>query len=199
MLDFDQFFRTETSFDGGVLEIALGTPAFAGPFPNNVTTFDLGNYIVQGGYAGPLDGTLEGAAILSPLQGRLAFTGTKEWHHVRVALGTFAPGGANNPLGLPVFLRFRMTSDVATSAGFDGGWYVDNLAINNYTGCGLAMVEVNGSETLAAGGFANADSLLDFVNGRRVGSFTDPAHRWHTDALGNFRRLIINHSRRADG
>ena len=54
-------------------------------------------------------------------------------------LGSFAAGGANNPTGLPVFIRFRMTSDVATAIGNGGGWYVDNLVINNLNPatCGL--------------------------------------------------------------
>src|SRR5205814_1991484 len=60
VLEFDHFFSTEVTFDGGVLEIS-SDPAFGGndatPFPNNTTTFDLGNYIVQGGYNGKLDGT----------------------------------------------------------------------------------------------------------------------------------------------
>lgn len=135
-LEFDHLFRTEAAFDGGVIEIALGAPVFnANPFPNNVNTFDAVNFIVQGTYNGKLDGTLVDPVILSPLQGRRAYTGTKELHHVRVALGAFAPGGVRNPLGLPVFVRFRMTSDVATSAGPSGGWYIDNLAIINLAGC----------------------------------------------------------------
>jgi hypothetical protein len=50
---------------------------------------------------------------------------------VRIALQPFAPGGINNPTGAPVFIRFRMTSDVGTSAGENAGWYIDNLVINN--------------------------------------------------------------------
>ena len=57
--------------------------------------------------------------------------------HVRVTLRAFAPGGANNPLGLPVYIRFRMTSDAATSAGPGSGWYIDNLVVRNLAACGL--------------------------------------------------------------
>ncbi|HXG66788.1 MAG TPA: M36 family metallopeptidase [Blastocatellia bacterium] len=138
LMEFDHFFRTEANFDGGVIEIALGAPTFlATPYPNNATTFDLGNYIIFGGYNAKLDGTLEGVAFLSPLQGRRAWTGSMGLHHVRVTLRAFAPGGANNPLGLPVYIRFRMTSDVATSAGPGGGWYIDNLVVRNLAACGL--------------------------------------------------------------
>ena len=37
----------------------------------------------------------------------------------------------NNPEGLPIFLRFRMSSDVGTSNGVESGWYVDNLVIHD--------------------------------------------------------------------
>lgn len=81
------------------------------------------------------------------LQGRRAYTGAKGLHHVRIALGSFAAGGPNNPLGLPVFLRFRMSSDVATAIGSGGGWYIDNLVIVNLDGAGcsgpLAKVDVS--------------------------------------------------------
>jgi Fungalysin metallopeptidase (M36)/Fungalysin/Thermolysin Propeptide Motif len=151
LMEFDHFFQAEAFFDGGVIEVALGAPVFAAtPFPNNTTTFDVGNYIIEGGYNAKLDGSLEGLAIGSVLQGRRAWTGTKGYHHVRIALGSFAPGGANNPNSLPVFLRFRMTSDVATAISNGGGWYVDNLVINNLTsaGCpiGLAMLNTGNME-----------------------------------------------------
>ena len=46
-------------------------------------------------------------------------------------LHNFAPGGVHNPNGLPVYIRFRMTSDPASANGLDAGWIVDNLVINN--------------------------------------------------------------------
>jgi hypothetical protein len=135
IMEFDHFFVTEASFDGGVLEIKVGAPFAQGdatPYPDNVTTFDLGNFIVQGGYNGRLNGTLEGAAIGSPLQGRRAYTGAKTLlEHVRVPLEAFAQGGMHNPSGLPVYIRFRMTSDAASVPACNAGWFVDNLVINN--------------------------------------------------------------------
>ncbi|MFL6210494.1 MAG: M36 family metallopeptidase [Pyrinomonadaceae bacterium] len=134
VLEFDHFFNTEATFDGGTLEIS-SDPSFGGnnatPFPNNTTTYDLGNYIVQGGYNGKLDGTLAGGVILSPLQGRRAYTGAKGLHHVRVPLEDFATGGQKNAGGLPMYIRFHMTSDVATSAGPNSGWYIDNVVVHN--------------------------------------------------------------------
>lgn len=134
VMEFDHFFNTEAGFDGGVLEIKVGGDATfnSTPYPDEVTTFDLGNYIVQGGYNARLNGTLEGAAIGSPLQGRRAYTGAQALlRHVRIPLEAFAPGGVHNPQGLPVRIRFRMTSDVLSVPSCDAGWFIDNLVINN--------------------------------------------------------------------
>jgi hypothetical protein len=135
VMEFDHFFITEAAFDGGVLEIKVGAPFVQGdatPYPDNVTTFDLGNFIVQGGYNSRLNGTLEGAAIGSPLQGRRAYSGAKTLlEHVRIPLEAFAQGGMHNPSNLPVYIRFRMTSDAASVPACNAGWFVDNLVINN--------------------------------------------------------------------
>ncbi|MCA1616117.1 MAG: M36 family metallopeptidase, partial [Acidobacteria bacterium] len=133
IMEFDHFFATEASFDGGVVEISVGDATFNSnnPLPTNTNHFDLGYYMIEGGYNGRLDGTLAAGIFLSPLQGRRAYTGSKGLHHVKIALQPFAPGGMNNPTGLPVYIRFRMTSDVGTAAGESSGWYVDNLVIHN--------------------------------------------------------------------
>jgi hypothetical protein len=134
VMEFDHFFITEEAFDGGVMEIKVGGDATfnSTPYPDEVTTFDLGNFIVEGAYNGRLNGTLEGAAEGSALQGRRAYTGAKPLlHHVRVPLEAFAPGGMHNPAGLPVRIRFRMTSDVLSVPSCNAGWFIDNLAINN--------------------------------------------------------------------
>jgi photosystem II stability/assembly factor-like uncharacterized protein len=134
VMEFDHFFTAESSFDGGVMELAIGSPGFnATPFPDNVTTFDLGNHFIQNGYNGKLDGTFEGV-ILSALQGRRAFTGSGGPSRVKISLRAFA-GGLLNPGSLPVYIRFRMTSDVGTSAGPLSGWYLDNVAVHNLGVC----------------------------------------------------------------
>ncbi len=134
LMEFDHFFSTEGGFDGGVMEIAIGAPNFnSTPFPDNVTTFDLGNHMIQNGYNGKLDGSFSGV-ILSALQGRRAFTGTRGLSHTKISLRAFA-GGLLNPNGLPVYVRFRMTSDVGTTAGPESGWYIDNVVINNLDNC----------------------------------------------------------------
>ncbi|HJR07028.1 MAG TPA: M36 family metallopeptidase [Pyrinomonadaceae bacterium] len=135
IMEFDHFFITEAAFDGGVLEIKVGAPFVQGdstPYPNNVNTFDLGDFIVQGGYNGRLNGELEGLSKGSILQGRRAYTGAKTLlEHVRIPLEAFAAGGMHNPNGLPVYIRFRMTSDVLSVPACNAGWFVDNLVINN--------------------------------------------------------------------
>ena len=134
VMEFHHLFRTESAFDGGVMELAIGAPAFnATPFPDNTTTFDLGNHMIENGYNGKLDGTLN-AVILSPLQGRRAFTGSRGLSHTKISLRAFA-GGLLNPNALPVYIRFRMTSDVATTAGPASGWYIDNVVVNNLGSC----------------------------------------------------------------
>ncbi|MBC7798468.1 MAG: M36 family metallopeptidase [Pyrinomonadaceae bacterium] len=135
-LDFDHSFNTENAFDGGILEVHLGTPPTIATLtrnPNNTTIFDLGNYIVQNGYTGRLDGVLAGDVPLNQFApSRLAFTGAKGLNHTRVALGDFAAGGLRNPNSLPVYVVFRMTSDAASTAGTNSGWYIDNLLVNNF-------------------------------------------------------------------
>ncbi len=134
-LEFDHRFSTEATFDGGNIEISLGLPTVpVGSVPNNATTFDLNDYIVQNSYNGNLNGTLAGGAQGSPLQGRRSFTGTKSLSHVKVALGDFAPGGIKNTGGQMVYIVFRMTSDAGT---FVDGWYIDNLVVNDYAATGI--------------------------------------------------------------
>lgn len=137
VMEFDHHFFTENGFDGGVIELALGAPVFnATPFPDNTTTFDLGNHIVQNGYNGSLDGASFGV-ILSHLQGRRAFTGSRGLTRTKISLRAFAIGGALNPSGLQVYIRFRMTSDAGTTAGPGSGWYIDNVAISDLGSCVL--------------------------------------------------------------
>lgn len=143
VMEFDHFFNTEANFDGGNIEIALGSAASfnATPYPDNVTTFEANNYLVEGGYNGALDGTLSGVP-LSALLNRRSYTGTKSLHHTKLALRAFAPGGANNPQGLPVYLRFRVTSDASTVPGPNSGWYIDNVVINDFEACRPPVVTV---------------------------------------------------------
>ena len=143
VMEFDGLINAESAFDGGVVEIAVGTPTFnATPFPDNTTTYDLGEYMTQGGYTGKLDGVIAAPALASTLQGRRAFTGTRGLSKTRISLRAFAPGGVRNPNSLQVYIRFRMTSDAGSTAGVNSGWYIDNLVINNLDACPLNQVPI---------------------------------------------------------
>jgi hypothetical protein len=173
VLEFDHFFNTEATFDGGVIEIS-SDPSFGGnnatPFPNNANTYDLGNYIVQGGYTAKLNGSLTAGVILSPLQGRRAYTGAKGLHHVRVPLEDFAIGGQKNAQGLPMYIRFHMTSDVGTNAGPTSGWYIDNLVVQNLDVASCPALnpfqpgDVLISEFRTRGAQGPADEFIEFYN-----------------------------------
>ena len=134
IMEWDQLFVTEANFDGGLVEIKVGGDATfnSQPYPDNITTFDLGRFMVQGGYNGRLDanGDPTNQTNVTTLN-RRAFTGSKPLHHVRIPLEAFAPGGTHNPQGLPVRIRFRMTSDVLSIPSCNAGWFIDNLVINN--------------------------------------------------------------------
>ncbi len=182
MMEFDQFFNTEANFDGGQIEIAVGSAATfnATPYPDNVTTFEANNYLVEGGYNGRLDGTLSGVP-LSALINRRSFTGSKNLHHTKLALATFAPGGMNNPQGLPVYLRFRVTSDASTVPGPNSGWYIDNVVINDFEACRppvitVTTIEDNDSRVAYSGGWHLVNDSNASDGHFRMNNGKDPAH-----------------------
>jgi photosystem II stability/assembly factor-like uncharacterized protein len=177
VMEFDHYFFTEGGFDGGLMELALGAPSFnATPFPDNVTTFDLGNHIFQNGYNGKLDGGLSGV-MLSHLQGRRAFTGSRGLARTKISLRAFVAGGPLNPSGLPVYIRFRMTSDVGTSAGPGSGWYIDNVSISSLTDCVLppppapdvtSMVGLATANPRSSGGISQYDVTIKNVSSQAI-------------------------------
>ncbi len=176
VLDFDHLISAEAMFDGGVVEISVGTPTFNSlPFPDNVTTFDLGDYMIQGTYNEKLRGDLAGV-VLSPLQGRRAFTGIFGLQHTRASLRNFAPGGRHNPAGLEVFIRFRMTSDAQSTNGPKSGWYIDNVAVNDL-GIGTpaqllnisTRLRVQTGDNVGIGGFIITGADLKQVALRAIG------------------------------
>ncbi|HEV3467767.1 MAG TPA: hypothetical protein VG148_00485 [Pyrinomonadaceae bacterium] len=188
ILEFDHSVNAEARFDGGNIEVKVGAPFAPGdatPFPDNATTFDLGDYIIEGGYNGKLDGALPGGGFGSPLQGRRAYTGVKAPHHVRAVLRNFAPGGLHNPQGLPVYVRFRMTSDVASANGLDSGWFVDNLAINDLA-CRLNLASsAAGATALASSVYPNWDfNPMSAIDGDRTGKNWGAGGGWNDGTRG---------------
>jgi photosystem II stability/assembly factor-like uncharacterized protein len=176
VMEFDHSFFTEAAFDGGVMELALGAPKFtAEPYPDNVTTFDLGNHMIQNGYNGKLDGTFEGV-VLSPLQGRRAFTGLRALSRAKISLRAFANGGSLNPQGLPVYIRFRMTSDAASTPGPQSGWYIDNVSVSSLADCVLitpapnvtSMVSLATANPRSSGGVSQYDLTIKNISSQTI-------------------------------
>ncbi len=192
IMAFDNAINAEDRFDGGVIEIAVGTPSFnSTPFPDNATTWDAGDYIIEGGYNSKLDGSLPACppdpapCKGSGLQGRRAYAGIKPQHHVRIALANFAPGAIHNPSGLPVFIRFRMTSDVATANGVDAGWFIDNLVINNLS----CFVNVAAAGTGATANASSTYSSRNYspggaIDGDRKGQDWENGGGWNDSTRG---------------
>ena len=151
VLNFDAKIFSEGGFDGGLLELSY-TPAFL-PMPDNETTFDLGDYMIQGGYNGKISNT----ALTT---GRRAFTGSRGLTHTRVTLKPFATGGAHaSPTGR-VFIRFRVTSDGNTNAGPGSGWFVDNVAVTNLADCPANAIPLAVLKATPQSGTAPLSTLL---------------------------------------
>ena len=103
-------FNLESTFDGGVLEIAIG----AGAFTDIVTA---GGSFVTGGYNRTIS-----TSFLSPIAGRMAWSGNSAGY---ITTMVNLPAAA---AGLNVKLRFRVASDC--SAGVGGvGWRIDTLTV----------------------------------------------------------------------
>jgi hypothetical protein len=188
LMEFDNFINVEAAFDGGNIEVKVGAPFVPGdatPFPDNVTTFELGDYLIDGGYTGKLDGPIVEPVRGSALQGRRSYSGVKPLHHVRAVLHNFAPGGVHNPSGLPVYIRFRMTSDPATANGLDAGWIIDNLVINNIVAAPCVRSNValgtNGSTAAASSSHSSGSYPASAaINGDRTGnSWGTPSGGWN--------------------
>lgn len=109
-LSFNHYFRTETTYDGGVVEYST----------DGTTWIDAAPLFITGGYNTAMDAS-------TVLTGRKAFSGSSQVFQPVVldlsSLGT-----------TPVQFRFRMTTDDGTGVE---GWYVDDIVRLN--GCGNIM------------------------------------------------------------
>ena len=153
-LAFRQRYDLESTYDGGVLEIAIA----GAPWADFV---DAGGSFVEGGYADTMIGT-------SAIAGRAAWTGDS---------GGWIDTRANYPataIGQPVRLRWRVASDVSASRE---GWWIDSVSF----GCSdvpQALAQVSplqfafslaagetASDTLHVGNVGEAGSVLSFAVG----------------------------------
>ncbi len=133
-LTFRHRYDLESGYDGGVLEIKIGSGAWT-----DIIT--AGGTMSSGGYAGTLS-----TSYGNPLGGRSAWTGSS---------GAFLTTIVNLPLassGQSIQLRWRCGSD--SSIG-KTGWYVDTVAISsaNYACCASApsIILQPASQSVAAG------------------------------------------------
>lgn len=116
---FRNFYNTESTFDGGVLEISIN----GGAFTDIVTA---GGSFVTGGYNATIS-----TSFLSPIAGRQAWSGNSGAYITTTAN---LPASAN---GQPVKLRFRMASDCSVSAT---GWNVDTISVTGGFVCATCPV-----------------------------------------------------------
>ncbi|HQZ39052.1 MAG TPA: M36 family metallopeptidase [Vicinamibacterales bacterium] len=113
-LTFRNFYNTESTFDGGVLEISVG----GGAFQDIITA---GGSFVSGGYNGTLS-----SSFGNPLGGRQAWTGNAaSFLNTVVTLPAAASGQS-------AVLRWRMGTDSSVSST---GWSIDTIVFSTVV-CG---------------------------------------------------------------
>ena len=113
-LTFRNYYNTESTYDGGALEISIAGGAFT-------DILAAGGTFASGGYNGTIN-----SSFGNPLAGRQAWTGNAgAWILTTVNL----PAAAQ---GQNVVFRFRLGSDNAVAAT---GWYVDTLTITAPSCC----------------------------------------------------------------
>lgn len=102
-LRFAHYVASESGFDGGVLEYAVGGGAWT----------DAGSLIVAGGYNATIS-----TSYSSPIGGRSAWAGSLGWVDTELDLASLA--------GQDVAFRWRFATDSSVSAD---GWYVDDVEV----------------------------------------------------------------------
>jgi hypothetical protein len=113
-LTFRHYYRTESGFDGGVLEISIN----GGPFTDILTA---GGAFVSGAYNDTIS-----TRYSNPLGGRAAWSGDSSgFVTTTVALPAAAAGGN-------IQIRWRLGNDSSVSAT---GWYVDTVSISTGYSC----------------------------------------------------------------
>jgi Putative Ig domain len=107
---FRNYYDLESTFDGGVLEIAI----VGGAFTDIITA---GGSFVAGGYNATID-----TQFGSPIAGRQAWSGNSGGYITTIV--NLGP----NVAGQTVILRFRMASDISAAAF---GWLIDTITVTD--------------------------------------------------------------------
>ena len=156
-LTFRHTYDTEEDWDGGVLEINVGS----GGFKDILTA---GGSFVQNGYNGTLGGGRN-----NPVASRAAWTGNSAGYLTTIVQ---LPASANGKI---VQLRWRFGSDDNTDGtGLDPGWRIDGIALS---GAGFVSgftcsvdagpVTVSG-RVLTSSGFAMRNASVTLIDGDGV-------------------------------
>ncbi len=142
-LTFRHYFNTESSWDGGVLEIKIGDGVF-------LDILTAGGSFISGQY----NQTLQSSG--SPIAGRQAWSGNS---------GGFVTTTVNLPAsaaGQNVQFKWRCGSDDSVSGA---GWYVDSITVNDRVCCGgnsvNAPIIVADGAALVAENCAPANGVID--------------------------------------
>lgn len=101
-LSFRHWFNSESTYDGGVIEVSIN---------NGITWADLQPNFVVGGYNSSMDAT-------TLLSGRRAWSGSSNEQFIRTKVNMNSYANQN------VKIRFRYITDVGTNLE---GWYVDDI------------------------------------------------------------------------
>ncbi|MDH4062786.1 MAG: M36 family metallopeptidase [Acidobacteriota bacterium] len=118
-LTFRNSYLTESTFDGGVLEIAIG----GGAFQDIITA---GGSFVSNGYNATIS-----TSFNSPIAGRMAWSGNSSGYVTSVVDLPAAAGGQS------VVLRWRMATDSSVAST---GWAVDTVSIAQFACAGGAVI-----------------------------------------------------------
>lgn len=125
-LSFWHYFETESTLDGGVVEISTDA---------GLSWKDLGPYMTQNAYNNSFDPSA------GSLASRRGFSGSSGGTFIQtiIALNEFA--------GRTVRIRFRFTSDLGTAAE---GWYIDDILLQNQKGIVNKANVYNGTSLISA-------------------------------------------------
>lgn len=136
---------TVTGYDGGVLEIKIGSGSFT-------DILAAGGAFVSGGYNRTISST-----GTNPLHGRQAWSGNSSGFTNTVVT---LPASAS---GQTIQLRWRCGTDAALSSV---GWYIDSLVISNITCCSgnVADLAINNSSPAAINVSSNVTFTLTVTN-----------------------------------
>ena len=162
ILTFRNAYDTESTWDGGVLEISINSGAFS-------DILVVGGSFLSGGYTGPLR-----SGTPNPLTGRQAWNGSSGGY---ITTSVNLPAAA---LGVNVVLRWRLGSDESVSGS---GWRIDTISLNSPPTDDFGDAPTAYPVTLAENGARHTPGAL-FL-GATIDTEPDGVHSQFADADGS--------------